>query len=413
MKILFVVPYTPNLVRTRSYNLIKALHARKHIITLATLWEDQADLTDLQFIQPYCNRIITQPMPRWRSLWNSLLALPTPSPLQYSYSWQPALAQELCRLVTNPAEKFDAIHVEHLRGARYGVALQDCLKKQGRFIPIIWDSVDCISLLFRYAAQNSGSLFTWSITRLESKRNQRWEARLIRLFDHTVITSPKDRDAILALQPPGPAEKVTTISNGVDLAYFQPDDARTRRHDTLVLSGKMSYHANIAMAQALVTEIMPLLWAQKPEIKLQIVGKDPPAFVQAYANDPRIQVTGMVPEVRTYLQHATVAVAPLRYAVGVQNKVLEAMACGTPVVTTPHVMTSLDAIPGQDLMVGDDAPAFARAVLELLGNPQRRIEMGRSARKYVEKNHDWNLIAERLERIYQASRSKTTPIKAV
>lgn len=409
MKILFVVPYVPNLVRTRSYNLIKSLHARKHTITLATLWEDQADLTDLQFIQPYCNRIITQPIPRSRSLWNSLLALPTSAPLQYSYSWQPRLAKELCDLIASPNGKFEAIHVEHLRGARYGAALQACLAEQKRAIPIIWDSVDCISLLFRYAAQNTQSAFTRLITAIETGRNVRYEARLIRQFDHTVITSPKDREAILALQPPGPAEKVTVVSNGVDLAYFTPDDARTRRHDTLVLSGKMSYHANIAMARSLMTEIMPLLWAEKPEIKLQIVGKDPPAFVQEYANDPRIQVTGMVPEIRTYLQHASVAVAPLRYAVGVQNKVLEAMACGTPVVTTPHVMTSLSAVPGQDLMVGDDAPAFARAVLELLANPQRRLEMGRSARKYVERNHDWNTIALDLERIYQSARSKTTP----
>jgi glycosyltransferase involved in cell wall biosynthesis len=189
----------------------------------------------------------------------------------------------------------------------------------------------------------------------------------------------------------------------VDLDYYHPNDSQPRRPASLVLSGKMSYHANVAMAHYLMQEIMPLLWAQRPDLELIIVGKDPPASIQEYAKHPQVQVTGTVPDVRPYLQQATLAVAPLRYAVGIQNKVLEAMACATPVVTTPQVLTSISAKPGIDIMIGEDASGFAQAVLALLADPQRRSAMQTASRRYVEENHSWERVTEKLEQVYQSA----------
>jgi len=344
-------------------------------------------------------------MPRWQSLLNSLAVLPTLVPLQSVYSWQPGLAKQLVKRLRNPQDSagYDVIHVEHLRGARYGETLLQAIRQAGKAIPVVWDSVDCISLLFRYSAQNNQRLFTRLISTLEINRTARYEAHLLRTFDHTVITSPKDREGLLALEPDSPKEKVTVISHGVDLDYYRPDETQLRNPSMLVLSGKMSYHANVAMAQYLVKEIMPLLWAQRPELELTIVGKDPPASIQEFAAHPKIKVTGTVPDLRPYLQRAALAVAPLRYAVGVQNKVLEAMACATAVVTTPQVLTSISARPGQDLMIGEDASSFAQAVLTLLDDPERRLAMQQSARRYVEENHSWDIVTQRLEQVYQAA----------
>jgi glycosyltransferase involved in cell wall biosynthesis len=246
-------------------------------------------------------------------------------------------------------------------------------------------------------------LFTRLISTLELGRTARYEAHLVRTFDHTVITSPKDREGILALEPDSPKNKVSVISHGVDLDYYHPNDSQPRRPASLVLSGKMSYHANVAMAHYLMQEIMPLLWAQRPDLELIIVGKDPPASIQEYAKHPQVQVTGTVPDVRPYLQQATLAVAPLRYAVGIQNKVLEAMACATPVVTTPQVLTSISAKPGIDIMIGEDASGFAQAVLALLADPQRRSAMQTASRRYVEENHSWERVTEKLEQVYQSA----------
>jgi glycosyltransferase involved in cell wall biosynthesis len=265
--------------------------------------------------------------------------------------------------------------------------------------------------LFHYTANENRSLPVRLITKFDLARTNTYEARLIRKFARTVVTSPKDREAMLNLQPGAPEERVSVISHGTDLDYFTPGNFAQRKPASLVMSGKMSYHANVAMAHYLAGEILPLIWQQKPEVELVIVGKDPPASVVEFTKDPRIQVTGTVPDIRPYLRQATLAVAPLRYGVGVQNKVLEAMASGTPVVTTPQVLTSLTAKPGKELEIGETPQRFAQAVLALLADPQQRARIGAAGRKYVEETHSWNAIVERLEEVYRSARSENYPRK--
>jgi polysaccharide biosynthesis protein PslH len=190
------------------------------------------------------------------------------------------------------------------------------------------------------------------------------------------------------------------LPNGVDLQYFTPDEQVQRRADTIVVSGKMSYHANVSMVWYLVEKIMPLIWSQMPEIKLVIVGKDPPKKISALAQHPNIQVTGFVPDIRSFLRSAAIAVAPLTYGAGIQNKVLEAMACGTPVVTTRKAVSALQVIPGQDLLVAEDQGNFANHVISLLVNPTRRAEMAENGICYVQKHHNWENISGRLSQIY-------------
>lgn len=402
MKILFIVPYVPSLVRVRPYSFIKFLAARGHDIHLATLWNSDAEKADLDKVKPICTQITALPIPSWRSWLNCLGAIPTSMPLQYVYCWRPRLMHEIrsCLIQTSPPGGYDVIHIEHLRGARYGMdLLRIAAKKQ--LPPIVWDSVDCISLLFRYTSHENKRPLTRLLTWFDLPRTEKWEAHLIRQFDRTLVTSPKDREALINLRSGAPEERLSVISNGVDLDYFSPGETSLRQPATLVMSGKMSYHANVAMAHYLVEEVLPLVWAQKPEVELTIVGKDPPASVRDLGRDPRIHVTGTVPDMRPYLQQATLAVAPLRYGVGVQNKVLEAMACQTPVITTPQVLTSLSAIPDRDLLVAETSQHFAQAILDLLNDPHRRAQIGAAGRRYVETNHTWNAIVTRLEEVYR------------
>ncbi len=392
MDILFIVPYMPNLIRTRPYNLIRHLSERGHRVTLLTLWVNEQEKEQIEHLRQMCHDAQALPMPAWQSLWNSLKAAPGRQPLQSVYSWKPELVSHL-----NGNSPYDVAHVEHLRGARYGVYL-----KQHTNLPVVWDSVDCISHLFRQAAAQSKSMLGRLRSRFELERTARYEGWLMDKFDRVLVTSPIDKQALLGLVPDGAAASpVSVLANGVDTVNFYPDPAVTRDPETLVISGKMSYHANITMALHLVNEIMPLVWAARPSVKLIIVGKDPAREITSLAENPNIIVTGTVDSVTPYLQQATVAVAPITYGAGVQNKALEAMACATPVITTPRAVSALQAAPGEDVLVADNAADFAAAILALLDDPEKRETLGRNGRRYVTATHQWSGIAAQLETIYQ------------
>jgi glycosyltransferase involved in cell wall biosynthesis len=198
-----------------------------------------------------------------------------------------------------------------------------------------------------------------------------------------------------------PKSEITVLPNGVDLSYFAPDDT-PRDPATVLFSGKMSYHANITAALHLVYDIMPLVWKERPEVKVIIAGKDPPSEIRNPKSEIRnATVTGTVPDLRPYLRSAAVAAAPVPYGAGIQNKVLEAMACAAPVVASRQAVSALGAADGEHLLVADDAEAFAYHILAVLGDRSLAQRLGLAGRRYVEAHHDWNEIAKRLEAIYQ------------
>jgi len=404
MKILFVVPYVPSLIRVRPFNLIRALTARGHRLTVLTLFSSEAELGAVEELRKCAHQVIALPMPAWRSLYNCLLTLPTSDPLQAAFSWQPELAREIDRMLGNGGGEFDVVHIEHLRGVRYGLharAANGSNNGSGRRPPVVWDSVDSITHLFRQAAGSSRKRLSRWLTRFELGRTEPYEGSLVERFARTLVTSNADREAFV--QSPyfrGDPERITVLPNGVDLDYFTPNPEVERSPDTLVISGKMSYHANINMVLHFVRDILPRIWNTRPDVKVWIVGKEPPVEIQRLGQDPRIKVTGMVPDLRPYLNQAAIAVAPLTYGAGIQNKVLEAMACATPVVTSPLAMSALKAQPGKEIVIAEEDDCFADMVLKLLDEPETRELIGQQGRRYVERNHNWWEIAGQLEGVY-------------
>lgn len=235
----------------------------------------------------------------------------------------------------------------------------------------------------------------------EYRRTDRYERWLVDQFDHVLITSEQDRQAMLAGSPVKTGStSISVLANGVDLDYFKPDPEIPRDPATVVISGKMSYHANVAMVLHFIREIMPLVWNQRPDVKVTVVGKDPPREIQALAQNPVVHVTGTVKDIRPFIQKATLSVVPILYGAGIQNKVLEAMACATPVISSPQAVSALSLKPGQDVLIAQEPERFARTVLELLDDPRRQHELGVAGRRYVEMHHNWNQIAGQLEEIY-------------
>ena len=396
MRIAYVVPYVPNQIRTRSYNLISQLASLGHEVTVFTLGSSMGDRIDAQRLKSCCREVHYYDQPVWRSLLNSAAALPSRKPLQSVYSWQPVMARQIAQGASR--NEFDIVHIEHLRGSCFGLFLKSSLPN----MPVVWDSVDCISHLFQQAAVQSRSLFGKFMTRFELSRTRRAEGDLACRFDHVLVTAPPDRNTLLGLVPPGkrPSE-VSVLPNGVDLEYFHPSAEFERDPQTIIFSGKMSYHANISMAKYLVEAIMPRIWKFRPDAHLYVVGKDPAPAIKKMTRNPLITVTGTVNDIRPFLWRATVSVVPLLYGAGIQNKILEAMATGTPVVTTCQALPALQAQPGKDLFVADDPEDFSQAVLQLIANRDLQQKTGDAGLLYSRTFHSWTSIASQLVNIYQ------------
>lgn len=400
MRILFVVPYAPNPVRVRPYEFVKTLAGHGHEVVLATLQSSEREASGLRDLESSITQIEAYEITPARKAWNVFLALPSSIPLQAAYSWEPNLAGRVADLARS--SYFDVIHVEHIRGSKYALMAKDVLGREGKATPVVWDSVDCISELFRLATLRSRSFFGRWVTRFELPRTSKYEAKLIRSFNTTLVTSPVDRDALLGLGTnDGPPASIEVIPNGVDLEYFSPNPSVRRLQDQIVMTGKMSYHANITMVMDFVEKIYPLIKRSRPQVKLTIVGKDPSPEIRDLARDRSIEVTGTVPDIRPYLWQSTLAVAPLTYSVGIQNKVLEALATATPVVASDLAARSINLQHGDTALIANDPMTFSASILRLLDDPGLGHALGESGRRLVEQEHSWEDVTLKLEEVYR------------
>ncbi len=406
MNILYVTPYVPSRIRTRPYNLIRALVGLGHRLTLLTAAGDSPEEQEqANALRDWGVQVEIFPVSLARSLTNCLRALPTREPLQAVYSYHPQMERRLIALLREGS--FDVVHIEHLRAARLVRAIGET--------PAVYDSVDCISLLFEQAAQSGAQLRSRLMTAVDLARTRRYEARLLTHYDQVVITSQRDKEALEELgrrylpsnAQPAP---ITVVTNGVDLEYFRPPEIRSQKPEasnpTVVFTGKMSYHANVAAVLYFAREVLPRIWAKDPQVRFQIVGKDPPEAVRQLADDGRIQVSGTVEDLRPYLAQATVAVCPVPYAVGVQFKVLEAMAMGTPVVCTSAAFAGLEAREEAEVLVADDPDTFATQVLQVCSDPPLAGRMTTNGRRYVESHHSWETSGRRLGEVYERACSQ-------
>jgi sugar transferase (PEP-CTERM/EpsH1 system associated) len=405
MHILFVTPYPPSRIRVRSYGFLTQLQ-RGHEVIIATQIASEQEQADVQALQNQGFEVIAVQESKQAAVVRSGKALLSSVPLQVAYARSERFTQAVQHLCTQ--QLFDVIHVEHLRGIGSMLPLAQAHR-------LVWDAVDCISLLWKQAIAGGPSLPVRALAMLECKRTERYEGRILNELPHVLVTSERDRQAMIELRRIGASDVaseeldagIRVLPNGVDLEYFSPPK-QERRHFNLVFSGKMSYHANIAAALYLYHQIMPLIWQQRPETTLTIVGSRPPKSILQLARDPRVEVTGYVEDIRPYVGRAQVMLSPTVYSVGIQNKVLEAMALGTPVVVAAQAAAALDARPGRDLLVANSANEFAEFTLRLVNDPDLRTTLSQSGRIYVEQQHDWRVVTNRLVNFYQQVISSRT-----
>ena len=395
MRILFVTPYPLSRIKVRSYGFVNHL-VKQHEVVVLALCATEKEIADVRALKHEGIDITAIEEKRRFQLLRSLGAVGTQLPLQVAFCAAPHLRAAISARVESG--RFDLIHVEALRTLG---ALPNSLP-----IPVVLDMVDCISRLYEQGSRFGATPIMRFIGKNEARRIRAFERQQLQRFHHILVSSERDRQALLELTGGSSDDttertlaKITALPHGVDQHYFHPHTGH-RQPGTLIFSGTMSYHANVAGVHTLVEDILPHIWERRPHIRLVIAGSNPPASVRRLARDPRIEVTGYVPDLRPYIVQAQVAVSPLPYAAGIQNKVLEAMALGTPVVASSSVSAGLQALAGHDLLVADTPEEFAAAVLRLLDDQVLWNKLAERGLAYIAMHHDWEHIMRRLTAVY-------------
>ena len=254
----------------------------------------------------------------------------------------------------------------------------------------IIDLVDVDSAKWASYAEESNWPKNW-LYRRESRGVRRLELTALERCDAVLLVTDAEARALGVR-----SEKLLVVGNGVDTEYFAPQPGTPLNGRSLVFTGSMDYRPNIEGVCGFVKDVWPGLKSRMPDLSFTIVGRNPSKAVRCLERTPGVRVTGSVPDVRPYLATATVAIAPLRIARGIQNKVLEAMAMGRAVVASGPVLEGLDVSVGTHVLQADTPAEWQDRVVELLSNRDLRNRIGQSARKCVETSYGWSARMEPL-----------------
>lgn len=376
------LPYPPRTGdRVRAYHVARHL-SRYHELTLAFLVDEPTSDAAIMALRNEIPDLVYVSLSPTRKRVSALLGLAVGASATMTYFDSPELR---ARLATRLREPFDLIYVSSSSMAQYVAGIPRT--------PVLMDFVDIDSDKWMQYGARLPRPQGW-VYRVEAARLRRHELLAAHRADRCLVATRQEAALLRSLAPWAPT---TVMPNGVDLAYFSPRQMPVTAGTAIVFTGAMDYFPNVDAVVHFCANIFPKVRTHVPEARFIIVGKNPSAAVRRLATTPGIQVTGTVADVRPYLGDAAVAIAPLRVARGVQNKVLEAMAMGLPVVVSPKAHEGLEARPGQHLCVAEDADAFVEVTVKLLRTPELRAGIGRAARTFVEANHSWTASMAKLD----------------
>ena len=256
-------------------------------------------------------------------------------------------------------------------------------------VPVVVDFCDALSL--QVTAQRHGAF--GYVRRRASLRSR--EAFIGHFAPLMTAISERDADAINV-----PRERLVVVPNGVDLEHYVPRQGPYDAH-AVVFVGSLDYKPNVDAARYLAEEIWPLIRREDPAATLFLVGRTPVPSVVALHGRDGITVTGTVEDVRPYVWGSAVSVAPLRFASGLQNKVLQALAMAVPVVMTPAANGGMGASEADGVLVREGPAAIAAATLELMRDPERRSALGERGRRYVVEHFRWEREVAKLEQVLE------------
>lgn len=386
------IPYPPDKGdKIRSWHLLSHL-ARNHHVHLGCLIDDPADIAHVDRLKEICASVEAVPIrPQWQRF-AALRGLVTGEALTLPYFHNARLQRWTARRLHE--SQLDAAFAFSSGMAPYLAAADPPVRR-------VIDFVDLDSRKWHdYADEGTGAL-GW-LYRREGRKLAIAEQQFVERADLSLFVSAQEAAELLT-QAPELAPRIAALENGVDIGYFDPatnypmPDARFGEAPSLVFTGAMDYRANIEGIVWFVRQVWGRIRQAVPQALLFIVGARPSASVVALAGQPGVVVTGRVPDIRPWLAHADLTIAPLRIARGIQNKVLEAMAMGKAMLCTTAANTGIEAADGKAIALADGARPMAERALQLLANPAERTRFGQMSRHHIQNHFQWRDKLEAFE----------------
>lgn len=372
------IPYPPNKGdKIRAWHMLERL-AQVFRIHLGCFIDDPTDHAHIPFLRAHCADLACFDLAPTRQRLLALLRLRPGKPMSTAYYQHRGLERWVAAKLAGGIDQafvFCSAMAPYLMDAS-GVRR-------------VLDMVDVDSEKWR--AYGSGSnLPARLFWQREARTLGALERRAAGVFDHTLLVSQAEAECLRAMAPAS-ANRIGWISNGVDLARFAPGLAMDRPfadgRPQVVFTGMMNYRPNIDAVLHFAADVLPRLRTTSPDVRFTVAGAEPSQEVRALAADPAISVTGRVADIRPFIAHADAVVAPLRISRGIQNKVLEAMAMGRPVVASPAAAEGIGCVPGRDLLVADGPAAMADSLAAVLAG--KHPTLGPSARAAMEAGYAW------------------------
>lgn len=387
MKLLFLtsrLPYPPDRGdRLRTHQFLR-LFAREHAVTLVSFIVHERERFLAEELTAYCDEVHLVYLPAWKSAASVALNFWRDLPLQTLYYRSRQMKRTVDDLLC--AQSFDVAYVHLFRMAPYLMDHPELYR--------ILDLTDLISYEIRSSLPYQTTPWR-TLYRIEGPRIARYEQYVASRFDDVWFISRRDRDLFVE---GGQQAPVQVIPNSIDEDLFLLDRTSPDMSNLLFV-GHLDVEHNIDAVKYMAEEIMPIILRDAPDCQLQIVGAGSGNKLLGLEQLPGVRVIGYVPVLRNIFAECAISVAPLRFSAGIQNKVIESMAAGLPVVTTGSVSAGLGTEPERDLLVADNARTFAEQVIRLLQDEQLRRRLGRAGRAFVKTHFTSRPAIDRLDAI--------------
>ncbi len=366
--------------KLRAFNQIKEL-SKKHQIVLIALNDSKLDEKAMTELKKYCVAISIVPFSKRTIFFNLFRAFFNGKPLQVGYFYFEKAQKKVDELIAK--HKPDHIYCQLIRTAEY-------IKKYPQ-IPKTLDYMDVFSKGME-RRKLTDPFYMKPFLALEYRRLLKYEKKVFAYFTSKTIISEQDKSFI----PHAQKQNIVVVPNGVDTSYFKP--IVHKKEFELLFNGNMNYPPNIESVEYLVEKVMPFVWHKFPNTRLLISGATPHKIVQELASD-KVIVTGWVDDIRINFAKSKILVAPMQISIGLQNKLLEAMAMQLPCITSSLANNALGAKPGEQILVADTPEQYARHIIDLLQNEAKAKQIAMNGYQFVVNGFNWQSTTAILERL--------------
>ena len=386
----------------RNLNIIRGL-AQSNRITLLSLTEGSGPQVPPQELASLCTEIVMVPVPERpfrRRLWQMVSTNQPDMALRLlSSDFESALREILRR---------KPVDIAQIEGIELAWTIS-AIHEERPALPVLYDAHNAETLLqVRAGAADAGNIRRMPAvlySKLQSARLQSYEAQVVKAVNQVTAVSEADSEALEQLAGLSPGS-IPVIPNSIDIATYQLAGISGGAyegpfHFDIIFSGKMDYRPNVDAVLWFADEVWPLLKAKNPAVTWAIVGQKPHSRLERLRDLPGVTLTGFVPDIKPYLAGAKLFIMPFRVGSGTRLKLIEALAAGKAVVSTPVGVEGFPVVDGRDVYLAETAAAFARGILTLLDNPKQRAELGRRGMKFAQ-NYDWRVVVPGFIQIYDS-----------